>query len=336
MLNKNQNQKSGNNSSNIQSGGDTIFNLNIENLVINFGDKKQLIEIYERIYKWHTSKGKELYLNKYPKTKASHPYLKMVNSLKSPKEVKIKDIKEVAESVDFGTMSWSKMNEIKGGLMVGDLAENILEDLENLKTDSFPKVVEEVLFKQVPEIKSLEENESHKKNIGGIIYLKQTLAEYSTDALTTPEFLGLEIVKDENSLVNLAINGKLEIIKVRLESGNSTTDHFVSIRVKNNSYLPIKYKISKGQVFENKDFGNNGQNLVSSKSHDDVILLPFLEREIKIDAYCINETKGFPEGEGNVAIFKLENTDFEDGNELWRQRREFLNLYGKTKYPTEE
>jgi len=334
MLNKNQNQGSGKNSSNIQSGRDTVININVENVYINFGNKKKFVKKYKKIYDWHTTKGKVLFQKRFPNAKESHPYLKIVNNLKVPKEASFDDLKTVAESVNAGAMSWSMMTEING-VMIGEIAQNMLDHIDHLKEKAFAKEVEEIIKEKVPEIKALEDNESNKKNVGGFVYLKQTLAEYSNDSLTTPEYLGLEIVKDEGALVNLALNDKIKIIEVRLEKGESATDHFVVLRIKNKTYSPLKFRIPKGQVFENKDFENGGQNLVSSDEHNEIILIPFVERELKIDAYCVNESKGYPGGEGNVAIFKLKDTDFKTGKQLWEQRREYLGLFGKLKYVDE-
>lgn len=334
MLNKNQNQEAGNNASNIQSGRDTVININIESLYIDLGNKKKFNKNYKEIHDWHTSKGKELFLSRFPNAKEAHPYLEAVNNLRTPQEAKLEDIKKVAESVNAGAMSWSMMTEVNG-VMIGEIAQNILDDIEELKTKAFPKVIDEILKEQVPELKALEENESSKKNVGGFVYLKQTLAEYSNDSLTTPEFLGLEIIKGKNTLVNLALNDKIKILEVRLEKGESETDHFIILRIVNNTYLPLKFKIPKGQIFENKDFKNGGQNLVSSKEHNKITLFPSIEKELKIEAYCANETKDYPGGKGNVAIFKLKNTDFKTGNQLWEQRREYLDLFNKQKYVNE-
>lgn len=337
MLNKNQNQDSGENSFNAQSGRDTIININIDidTIIVQFGDGNKLIESYKTIYNWHKDIGVNMFLENFPASKSNHPYIKAVKELYSPENVSFEYIKAISENINSGPMSWAMMQKTNG-TMLGTLAQDILNEVETIQEKAFANIAEEVLLDQVPELKKLDEENTAEKNIGGMVYLTQTLAEFSQDSLATPEYLGLEINEDKESLVNLALEGKIKIIEIKLVHGTTATDHFVKLKIKNNTYKPITFKIPKGQIFENKNHQLGGQNLAVAEERGKEILLPFFEKELTIEAFCANESRGYPNGEGNIAIFKLKDTSFETGKELWKQRKEFLKVFGRTEYISKE
>ena len=127
------------------------------------------------------------------------------------------------------------------------------------------------------------------------------------------------------ALVNLALEGKVRIVEVKLITVNREPPNrkfAVLIVVKNQTSEDIKVKIPKGQVFENKQLKPKRQNLAAA--NEDIITIPASFDisspgvPITIEALCINKGFDYPNGNsGNITIFELNNKSFIGQKDLW-------------------
>ncbi len=319
-------QLSGDNS--INNIGDRNINIqiNIENVIVNPELYSQLRENYKLVYQWHKENGIEYFVGKVGDD-FSQQYVDYVKALKNPKEAEIDDIIDLANQIKRGVMNWSALQEINGKLS-SDLAQSILNNKdkiyitkvtgpEDLKEDQFYNYAEKIIAEIDGDIQEIKEKDYEKENIGGTIFFLQTNAQFSKEVIGTPRLLGFERVTDPRALVNLALNGDIEISYVELQKGDNRNNHFVYLEIKNLKDYDLEFYIPKGQIFENKDWANSTQNLSSSTSlYDTISANGFLE--ITIDAYCLNKSMELPVGaEGNITLFELKNKDFENGDQLW-------------------
>lgn len=320
-------QLSGDKSINNIGSHNINIQINIENVIIDHGLFNHLKENYKLIYQWHKETGVKYFISKVGQ-EFSRQYIDYVNTLKDPDEAGIDDIISLANQIKNGVMNWSALQEIHGKLS-SELAQSILNNKdkifitrmirpEDLKGNQFYDYAEKIIAEIDDNIKEIKEKDYEKENIGGAIFFLQTNAQFSKEVIGTPKLLGFERVADPNALVNLALNGDIEINNVELRRGDDHNNHFVYLEITNLRGYDLKFYIPKGQIFENKDSTNITQNLLSSEPLYDIIPANNEFVPITINAYCLNESMKLPKGaEGNITLFELKNKDFENGDQLW-------------------
>lgn len=166
-------------------------------------------------------------------------------------------------------------------------------------------------------------------NIGGATVLAQTIPK----SVNKEVAIIFDRITDQTALVNVALSGKVSIEQVNL-NGSSTearkSGFTVSIKVANLTGQEIKFKIPKGQIFENKELSPKRQNL-AAKGEDAISLPPFSTKTVIVNALCIN--KGFPapnNGLGNITIYELKNKQFLNQGDLWDWIADRLKDSGQT------
>src|ERR1043166_698899 len=158
-------------------------------------------------------------------------------------------------------------------------------------------------------------------NIGGAVVLVQTLPNASEEEVA----IIFNQVKDKKALVNLALDGKVRIKKVKLITISRKPPNrkfAVLIVIKNQTGEDIEVKIPKGQIFENRQLRPRRQNLAAA--NEGIITIPASSDDsspgmpITIEALCINKGFDYPNGSsGNITIFELNNKSFADQKDLW-------------------
>jgi hypothetical protein len=88
------------------------------------------------------------------------------------------------------------------------------------------------------------------------------------------------------------------------------------ISLKNNIGKSVKCIIPKGQVFENKKVGTGYQNVAAAQEYV-IEINPYSEITIEIDVLCINKNLLPPEGDYNLAFFKV-SKNFTNQDDLWK------------------
>lgn len=154
-------------------------------------------------------------------------------------------------------------------------------------------------------------------NIGGAVVLVQTAPNINKEEIAVL----FDQIEDKSALVNLALERKLRIEEVKLNTKSSKSDNpsfSVSLTIKNLTNQEIKFIIPKGQVFENKEQITESQNLTAVR--EDTIKIPASGTiNIEVNALCINKGLAPPSGGlGNVTIFELKNKSFVDQADLWK------------------
>ena len=87
------------------------------------------------------------------------------------------------------------------------------------------------------------------------------------------------------------------------------------ITLKNNLNTNFRYKIPKGQVFENKQIATGIQNVASA--NDYIFEIPANSTiTVEIEVLCINQNLSSPNGNYNLTYFKI-NKPFQNQQELW-------------------
>lgn len=165
-------------------------------------------------------------------------------------------------------------------------------------------------------------------NIGGAVVLIQTAPDIEKEEIAVL----FEQIADKSALVNLALDDKLKIEEVILNTKGKKSDNSkfsVSIKIKNLTNQEIEFTIPKGQIFENKDLETIKQNLAAT--HENTRKIPALGTiTIDIDALCINKGLAPPDGGlGNITIFELKNKSFINQTELWKWIGEKLEEINK-------
>jgi hypothetical protein len=87
------------------------------------------------------------------------------------------------------------------------------------------------------------------------------------------------------------------------------------ITIQNKSNTRFRYKIKKGQVFENKRTGTGLQNVVAIKDYVFEIQ-PNATETVLIEVLCLNEKLKPPSGNYNLTNFMVDK-DFQTQQDLW-------------------
>lgn len=184
-----------------------------------------------------------------------------------------------------------------------------------------------------------------EQNIGGAVAVAITnLQKNRNRGIDAPEQLGFRRIDHDKALVNRALRGEVDIIKVTISSAD---DHLfeVTIEFKNNTEFPLECVIPKGQLVEirnarnapttrivNAGYGASEppQTAASTGEETDkggvTVVPPWEPTRIKFNAYCANPDLPKPEGPANLTIYALEDTSYRTSHELRVLRRKKLNL----------
>lgn len=87
------------------------------------------------------------------------------------------------------------------------------------------------------------------------------------------------------------------------------------ITIQNKSNTRFRYKVKKGQVFENKKIGTGLQNVAAIKDYIFEIQ-PNSTETVSVEVLCINQKLKSPSGSYNLTNFMI-HKDFQTQEDLW-------------------
>ncbi|MDB2613101.1 phospholipase D-like domain-containing protein, partial [Flavobacteriaceae bacterium] len=153
----------------------------------------------------------------------------------------------------------------------------------------------------------------NKKSIGGNNVLAQSSREKINNKtgvirFANPTQLGFKEIINNSCLVNLIKSEKVEILDVYLTNNKiENSSYSVEFTLKNKTKKDIKFKVPKGQIFENTNVSIEEQNLAISETYRG--LLSSKDQKIQLPAYCANEDFSPPgKNNGRITIFKIRDT----------------------------
>lgn len=182
-------------------------------------------------------------------------------------------------------------------------------------------------------------------NIGGAVAVATAnLQKNAARGIDSPEQLGFRRIDDDKALVNRALRGEIDIVRVTV--GRAGEHLFeVTIEVKNNTALPLECIIPKGQLVEIRNGRNARDDRVvnagyeaseppqtPARAHEETeeggvtVVPPWDPVKIKFTAYCANPDLPRPEGPANITIYALEDTSYKTADDLRALRMRKLNL----------
>lgn len=183
---------------------------------------------------------------------------------------------------------------------------------------------EKIYAENLPEIKRILDQQLDKKNIGGLVALLQTNWQFrkkdSKDGKTLikqPENLGFCEIIDQDSLVNLAKEGLIEVTELKLFTDRNGK-FYVRLKLENRHTHKLKCIIPKGQIFENRKVTTKTQNIVTSERYE--IELDIGEvKYYDIETFCLNQTLDPPNyTDGRITIYEIINKNYMTQDDLWR------------------
>lgn len=314
-----QEQTSGDNSENYQANRD----IHVTNIFVLNVDLDELKQCYSTIYEFHKFKGEEKFKELFGSedlVKEKEDYKRKLNSFPDPDKASIEDFIKMANEIYRGDFGWSSSQVYKGKTLL--LSAKEIKKITNKSTagkvekaENLPVIGRNYLVERDDNLRFIEEENLELKNIGGMIAVLETGAYWNPNLISTPEMLGFEKIDDEESITSFLLNNELSISNVRLTSDNG--QYKAKFTLSNNTGSDISCIVPKGQIFENKEFKKDTQNLASK---DDEYLEIRANRsvDIEINALCLNEKFAPPNGGlGNITIFKVADNSFVTQRELW-------------------
>jgi len=296
-----------------KSKGIVINQIHIGEIILNLNGKDNLHDDYRTAIDWLKREGRKIILNQLGNEEFSKMTIQFINNLpESVETATIEDFKKLAQMNLVGDKI------IKGEKSFKQIIDNVLYFIEKTKDEKYERIIEKKLSSKDERIKTIKSNNLEQINIGGLIFILQTNSQYNKEKVFFPEAIGFKKVDGKNALVNLAIDGKIEIKSVTLNKGDDKNIHEVEIQLNNLTNEKCRVEIEKGQVFENKRYDDDTQNLASSMflQYD---LEPNQSRTINFTAYCLNRKMALPNGKhGNITFYSLSNKKFESGDQLWK------------------
>ncbi|MGB0525171.1 MAG: hypothetical protein ACPGJS_19510, partial [Flammeovirgaceae bacterium] len=179
-------------------------------------------------------------------------------------------------------------------------------------------------LKNIPRLAEVFNLRLDQKNIGGLTVLMETNAMYNRDVVVNPNLLGFDEIVEPEALVNLAIDRKIDIQRVRIER-----DHSVWVKFKNNTSEALEFVIPRGQLFENELCGFKYQNLMLLKEIRATVK-PHGTKDVSGLGSCINYAYQSPIGtRAKLAIFKYDRKGeaYESQREVWSSMQEQASGY---------
>ena len=286
-------------------------------------------ECYAHIYRWHLEHGMDC-VGGVGNEELASGYLALFATLKSEEEATVRDIFTVARSVLIGALEWSASevsnnrnlaywaNEIeKLAIKYGARHVNDFRKATGNGKATFSQAAHDYLLEHSPRLAMVYKLGLEEKNIGGLTVLKETNAHYNRELIFNPYVFGFREISEryENSLVNLAISGRLEILEVIL-----CENYQIKVKVKNHTDEPIHFNIPQGQIFENEIYKCRYQNLATEKVYGGHVAANGI-RTCHLQGYCINPFYYLPnDGNGKITVYRmdgLEGLKFEM-KEMWK------------------
>lgn len=195
----------------------------------------------------------------------------------------------------------------------------------------------------------IDEGLEGKMRIGGALAVATTNWQFNKGrwVFRTPEELGFERITDKQSLVDCVKRGDVSITALRL-TGRPGRPYkfFIKVKGMGKTKEPVPCLVPKGQIFEldgpsllrhlagvGIEEGKNLTQVYVNTEPFQFDVQPSGEYEEEKIAYCGNAGLDPPNGDGNLTIFKIADTDFKSQGELHgqmdaRNRRELLKESG--------
>jgi len=211
------------------------------------------------------------------------------------------------------------IRESINGQKVADYLNQVQAVSEKSIANVFFEEAKSTALASDPDLRQIEDENLEYKNIGGMIALLRTNNQFSNREILHPKFIGFKKVEKKDALVNMAKQGKISILNVRLQKSTDWDYYDVVLTLKNNTENGINFNIPKGQIFENKDIKNEIQNLTAI-NEEKCFLDGFQGDDFTIKSFCLNEKLSPPNEEGtngNVTIFEIGEKKFRTQKELW-------------------
>lgn len=315
-----QEQTSGDNSTNYQAKRD----INITNIFVVNVDLDELKHYYSTIYEFHNSKGEEKFKELFGDedlVKERENYKRKLKSFPPSNEASIEDYIRMANEIYRGEFGWSSSQVHKGKTLL--LSAKEIKKITNKSTggkvekeEDLPEVGRDYLIDRDDDLRYIEEENLESKNIGGIIAVLETGAYWNPNLISTPEMLGFEKIDNEDSITSFLLNKTLSISDVKLI--NDTEQYKAKFTLINNISSTINCIVPKGQIFENKEFKKDTQNLAVEE--DEYLKIEGNDSvPIEINALCLNQKFAPPNGGlGNITLFKVADSSFVNQKELWK------------------
>lgn len=312
-------QTGGDNSKNYQAKGD----INITNVFVINVDLEELKQYYSTIYEFHKYKGEEKFKELFGSEdliREREVYKRKLNSFPSPEHASIEDFIKIANEIYRGDFGWSSSQIHNGKTLLSSAKE--IKKITNksaggkvAKAENLPEIGRDYLAERDDNLRFIKEENLESKNIGGIIAVLETGAYWNPNLISTPDMLGFEKIEEEESITRFLLNNELSISNVRLTTDNR--QHKAKFTLSNNKDYDINCIVPKGQIFENKEFKTDTQNLAIED--DEYLEIKANEKvDIEINALCLNEDFNPPDGRlGNITIFKVADNSFVTQRELW-------------------
>lgn len=300
-----------------------------------FIPKKELPQLrkhYEHIYQWHTEEGMDAAEDLLVDDEEVSSYFDWLANMKSAKQASLYDMILVSQAVRNGALSWSA-EKLSHGESLAYWARQIykLSDEHGAETKeayrkktgnkkaSYQDAAYNFLLKHSLKLAYIHRLGLNEKNIGGLNVLMETSAHYNKGTIVNPKMLNFSEIEGANALVNLAIEGKVEVLDVFLGDGFT-----VHMTLKNLTAESLDYVIPRGQLFENATFECKYQNLTITQHHQGT-LEPYEIKTSSYEAWCINASYNEPIGNlGRLTIYQsnLMNDHVKFVKELWKEMKE--------------
>ncbi len=296
--------------------------INIGNIVVNLNEKQKIQDIYRIAIDWLKEEGRETILNQLGDDELANAAVNFISKFPATIETTtIEELKKLAQIKLLGDKIVSEQRTLK------EIIDEILYTVETIYEKEYEKIVSSKLSEKDDSLAAIKQNNLESLNVGGLIFILQTNNQFNDNKIFIPEAIGFKKVKRKDALVNLAINKNIEILKVVLNKGDDNNAHEVEIQLKNLTDNKCRFVIEKGQVFENKEYKSESQNLASSEFQE-YELEPHQATTINISAFCLNQTMKLPNGKsGNITFYSLANKRFENGDQLWKIMKSAQDKY---------
>ena len=301
-------------------------------------------ENYRRIYDWHIQNGIDKSETIRLDEDLHSDYLELLSKLEPTDTASIAHMFKVANSILNGILHWSA-NEKSESATLTFWAQNIdrlrkefgAEHLKDFRKRTGNKkakhqdVASDFLTKNFLRLSELMKHKMYEKNVGGLIALMETNAQYNDKIAVSPSMIGFSEIPptEESNLVNLAISGKILIKEIR--RGDGLLPYNIRLVLQNPFSNSVQFKISQGQIFENKQYQCNKQNLMSKEEY-----LGALEgnetKTIELDGCCINYAYGPPHLEpSNITIYQYVLDDYSSIPGIWSKMIRQARFYRSRK-----
>lgn len=197
---------------------------------------------YSLIFLWHKEKGMET-VERMRKNRNDdernrdyiEEYIGIIENLPIPSEANIEEMALIARKVRSGILEWNYGEKYILDIPLGQIARTISELIENINApeemidDSSPIKVFDRLIKEKEDYLSIATevynsfNVNNEKNLGGRIALVDTNWEFQKESNNDVTIfrnlneLNFESVKDAENIFNLAKEGKISILSIKIK-----------------------------------------------------------------------------------------------------------------------